>query len=406
MKVVFLSNFYPRCRRNFYLSRSKSGLAAAADAHQYALALGLQELCSDLCIVNSPSIFPYPTHYKDTSIPSEILNENGMTIHNIGFSTVMEYQFISRYKKIYKELKGIVENTNEIVYIIVYATNISLLKAATKIKSSYKNVRLNMIVPDLPQDMENHKLLARFIKALRNLYFKSPERYYKYFDSFVLLTDYMKEKIECNNDQYIVSEGIYEETVTKRISHKENSNRFVIFYGGMLHKKFGIMNLVEAIRSIDSPNVQLQLCGYGDCVDSIKKLSQIDNRIQYLGVVDRDDVLNYQSKASLLVNPRIPDENPFTRYSFPSKTMEYFASGTPTLLYQLEGIPQEYYQYCYSLDSHHTSKADLAHEIQKIMKIPVVERLKMAADARNFILKEKNQTKAANHILSLLIRTI
>ena len=31
--------------------------------------------------------------------------------------------------------------------------------------------------------------------------------------------------------------------------------------------------------------------------------------------------------------------------------MEYFASGKPTLLYRLPGIPDEYFEYCYTVDT-------------------------------------------------------
>ena len=51
MKIIFLSHFYPRCRRDEYFSKSKVGLAAAADVHQYAIALGLNTICDDFEIV-------------------------------------------------------------------------------------------------------------------------------------------------------------------------------------------------------------------------------------------------------------------------------------------------------------------------------------------------------------------
>lgn len=296
--------------------------------------------------------------------------------------------------------------TNECVYILVYATNISFLKAATKIKSEFKNVKINLIVPDLPEDMPPHcGLLYSIIKQLRESYFNTPESYYKYFDSFVLLTEYMKEKIGCSGN-YIVNEGVYEEDVIKRIPHKEDPNIFTLFYGGMLYQKFGIINLVNAVHSINDSNVILELCGAGDCVDYVKSIAKIDNRIKYLGVISREEALNYQSRASLLVNPRIPDGNPFTRYSFPSKTLEYFASGTPTLLYQLDGIPKEYFKYCYSLDSNHTSQQDLSEKIVQILSIPKQKRLQVAESARQFVLENKNPLKAAIQIMDLLNRTV
>lgn len=51
-----------------------------------------------------------------------------------------------------------------------------------------------------------------------------------------------------------------------------------------------------------------------------------------------------QQQATLLVNPRKGHEE-YTKYSFPSKTMEYMASGTPTIMYKLPGLPIEYEEY-------------------------------------------------------------
>lgn len=64
-----------------------------------------------------------------------------------------------------------------------------------------------------------------------------------------------------------------------------------------------------------------------------------DRRIQYLGSIPHDEILQLQRTASLLVNPRTP-EGIYTKYSFPSKTMEYLASGTPTLYMNCQEFPR------------------------------------------------------------------
>lgn len=410
MKVIFLSHLYPRTRRDEYLKNSKAGLAAAADAHQYAIALGLNEVCDDFTIVNVPALFYYPFRYKKCRIPNEVIKENGLTIHNVGYNLLMEYTFISQYRGMVSTLKRIIKETDDSdIYIVVYGIKAPALRAALRMKQLFpdRNVKVSEIIPDLPQDVNTHgSLLSSALSLLRYSYNRPATHYFNRIDSFVLLTDFMKEVVGCTPDKYIVSEGIYEETVTKRIPHQEDPNTFTIFYGGMLYEKFGIMNLVNAFSSINNPKMRLQLCGYGDCVERVKDLSKTDSRIQYLGVVSRDEVLDLQSKASLLVNPRIPDGNPFTRYSFPSKTMEYFASATPTLIYQLEGIPEEYYKYCYSLDKNHTCVNDLIGMILNIVNTPVTERLELGKKARKFILEEKNQLIAGKQIFEHLKRTI
>ena len=63
-------------------------------------------------------------------------------------------------------------------------------------------------------------------------------------------------------------------------------------------------------------------------VEKIIACSKKDNRIVFKGMVPNKIVVEDQLKATLLVNPR-PSIGEFTRYSFPSKNMEYMVSGTP-----------------------------------------------------------------------------
>lgn len=405
MKVVFLSNFYPRCKRDYYLSRSRTGLASAADVHQYAIAQGLNSCCDTFEIVNLPSISHFPLRFKDFSQQTEEIEENGLFIHNIGSCNLVFYQFLSRYSKSKKALKKIVEKEKDITYIIVYATNLAFLRCATEIRLEYDNVRICLVVPDLPHEMVSKKF-GRIRRYISRWFFKSYDEYMAQFDSYVLLTESMKDKIGCKDGTYIVNEGVYDESdSTRSISYSPNEI-FTIFYSGMMYRKFGVMNLVEAVHKMQGNNVRLILCGYGESKDEIIKLSETDKRISYIGVIRRDEALKYQSQADLLVNPRVPDNNSFTKYSFPSKNLEYLASGTPTLLYQLDGIPNEYYDYCYHLDKKHTDVESLKCKIEEIMEIPYKERKQKALAARAFVLKNKSAEEAGRAILRLLKATV
>jgi len=182
-------------------------------------------------------------------------------------------------------------------------------------------------------------------------------------------------------------EGIYN-PMERRHGTKQDS-KFNILYTGMLYEKFGVKNLIDAVCSLDTPDIRLQLCGSGDLVDYIEEKSINDSRIEFKGIVPRERVLELQCEASLLVNPRQPNGG-FTRYSFPSKNIEYLASGTPTLLYELEGIPQEYYHYCYHLSASQSRVDDLAEMIKRIYDTPLEERTVLAKKAQNFIFTEKN----------------
>ena len=40
-----------------------------------------------------------------------------------------------------------------------------------------------------------------------------------------------------------------------------------------------------------------------------------------------------------------------SKYFFPSKMMDYLASGTPTISTKLKGIPEEYFNYCFTIEN-------------------------------------------------------
>lgn len=161
------------------------------------------------------------------------------------------------------------------------------------------------------------------------------------------------------------------------------------------------MNLMEAFNKITDPTVRLQICGNGACKDDIVCMSKKDPRIEYLGEIPREKVLALQKEADVLVNPRTSIDE-FTKYSFPSKTMEYLASGTPTILYKLPGIPEEYYKYCYALND--ADSATLKNKIEEILRQPKSERINFGNRARKFIVTQKNSEVQTKRILKLIER--
>jgi len=127
-------------------------------------------------------------------------------------------------------------------------------------------------------------------------------------------------------------------------------------------------------------------------------MASIDDRICYKGNIDREDVLLLQKKARLLVNPRQPNYE-LTKYSFPSKTMEYLASGTPVLMYKLPGIPEEYFQFCYTLTD--LSVDELASKIDEIVSQTDFELQKKGEEAKRFILENKTARIQVKKIIDL-----
>ena len=129
------------------------------------------------------------------------------------------------------------------------------------------------------------------------------------------------------------------------------------------------------------------------------KYTEKNERIIYKGVASNEDVVEAELKASLLVNPR-PSREEFTRYSFPSKNIEYMVSGTPLLTTPLSGMPVEYYDYVY-LFAEETIEGYKA-TLETILNLSSVELYDKGKKARNFILTKKNNVVQAGRIIDFM----
>lgn len=128
-----------------------------------------------------------------------------------------------------------------------------------------------------------------------------------------------------------------------------------------------------------------------------------DKRIKFLGTLPRTEVLKIQKEAFLLINPRHSSEE-FTKYSFPSKTMEYLASGTPTLMCQLKCIPNEYKQFLFFIEDE--TVEGYKNAILNIIKTDPNILETHGLNARKFILEQKNPYHQVSRVLEFLKTSI
>lgn len=396
--MILIFGHYPIEEYQTILFNSKSGAQFAADALQWSFITGFEENNILPKIINLPYIGSFPKRYSklfyETNKLCHTLNNNTYTSYK--FCNLSLFKIISRYIVTKNALfRDFISNKDGEI-IIIYSVLTSFLKAAIEYKKEHSNTIICVIVTDLPEFMSNSRNILHIL--LMNIDRRIVIDLLAQVDCFVLLSEHMKQRLPVNNKPYVVVEGIY--NVNDEICFDKNNNDVKqIMYSGSLSKKYGIINLVNAFSQIKNDNYRLIICGDGDSKDEIIAFSNGDKRINYLGSLDRKEVLKLQRESSLLVNPRTP-EGEFTKYSFPSKTMEYLASGIPTLLYKLQGIPEEYYQYCYTIES--LDVTELSNRIDEILKKPIEELTDIGNKARNFILEKKNPKVQCEKIINMI----
>lgn len=399
MKMLCLMGLFPKNYEQTILDHSVSGVQNAANKFQWGIVNGLDEISDvDFKILNSPYIGSYPKRYKELKIPTfQFSHIEGAHDLNVGFTNLSLYKIISKYVGIKREIdKWIYETDRETQVVLAYAMTSPMVELLNYIKKKYRDVICCLVVPDLPEYMAVSAKKHSLYSIRKKIQIKRFRRLLKPVDCYVVLTKYMAEWFDWNI-KYTVVEGICsrkKEDYQMNGSKKKKS----VLYAGMLEKKYGIIDLAEAFMQIDAPEWSLELFGSGSALPELDELAQKDPRIHLRGIVPNAQVLAEQKEAEILINPR-NDKNDFTKYSFPSKVIEYLSSGTAMVGYKLSGMSDEYTDYFYQIDPHDGAMKEC---LEKVMNLSSEERQIKGRQAFDFVTVEKGAKKQCEKIVALL----
>lgn len=401
MDITFLGGLFPKEIEEEIIVNSIGNIDNAANVLQWNFINGLEANNGNpINIINSLYIGSYPKRYKKLYIKTSEFRRNVKSQNiNVGFINVFGIKQYVRYFSIKKYLKRWANDKKENKVIIAYALTSVFVKALKYIKTVNPNIKTCIIVPDLPEYMNTSDDISKIYKKLKHIEIKSINKKLKYIDNFVLLTEQMSKALNVNN--YVVIEGIATDILKQEHDKlKENKkSEKIILYTGTLNRRYGILNLINAFRLIDNENYRLVLCGYGDSINEVLEAEKTDKRIIFKGQIKREAVLKLQNEADVLINPRQNKEE-FTKYSFPSKNLEYLSSGTPLIAYKLDGIPAEYDDYIYYIEN--DSIESLRDKIVEVCEKTREELDAAGKKSREFVLSEKNSIAQTKKIFNLL----
>ena len=186
-------------------------------------------------------------------------------------------------------------------------------------------------------------------------------------------------------------------------SHAESVGKYrvqpTVVYAGSLRTSYGVDRLVEAVSDLTDPPAKLEVYGNGELAGWVSEVAAEQTRIEGPRLLSRDDLMTAYRSADLLVQPR-PTNQSFVRYSFPSKIIEYMASGTPVLTTRLVSMTDEYTPYVYWIDD--DSSAGIRKAIRDVLRLPEEERMDKGRRAAEFIRATRSSEAQGGRILSFL----
>lgn len=404
MKIFWLGGVAEK--NDFKKMQEKGNTQIAANITQLNYIEGIEETTNTSVKILNSNFEPAFPKYKEIFVKKRKWIRKGKENIDIGFINIPVFKYIHKTIKLKQEMRKIIKNElakDELNIFFIYAMTSPLMLLAKFIKKHIKNKNyvICLIVPDLPEfmNMNRQNIIKNILlKYNRRIIYKS----IKYIDKFVLFAEPMAEHLKVDPKDYIVIEGMTNATSKKLIEESIIKENYIMYAGGM-NEKYGALNLVKAFTCLENKNIELWLYGIGDATKTIKELAKKDSRIKYKGIISNDQIINIEKKAKLLVNPR-PTSEEYTKYSFPSKNMEYMLSGTPLLTTKLPAMPKEYYKYIYCIDDESINgiKKALIETLGKSEE----ELLEKGNEAKEFVLRQKNNIIQAQKIIDFLRRKI
>ena len=344
MDALLLCGYFEEAVEEEIIRKTRTWVENAANTFQKKVIAGIKTQKIALTIVSAPFIGAWPTSYDDRKFNGFEENTSGK-IEYVHFNNIWGYRNISRTKSLKKAVDRFLQTSvDPCKSVIVYSPHTPLLEAAVYAKKLDPSIKICLVVPDLPQYMNLSKKAHPIYDFFKKIDIKHFMELNRQVDSYVLLTKYMAEPMQVGNRPYIIVEGIIDDEDKIPQEHPKGK---VIAYAGKLNESFGVKNLVEAFEIIPDEDAVLEICGGGELKGYVEEMCRKDSRIHYKGMVPAHEAAEMLQRADVLVNPRQNDDE-YTKYSFPSKIIEYLMTGNAVVAYMLDGMPEIYKNFIYA----------------------------------------------------------
>lgn len=385
MKIIYISTLISKSKMNEIIESSKKKPLQSIQKFHRLICEGLAKNGAEVKTISSIPM--------SRAISNKILwiekkeKRNEVEYNYIPFINLKVFRQITTFLGIIiMTIKECIKEKREKVFLCdILNTTIA---STTLIISKIFRIKCIAIVTDLPRDMGGKFSVSRKIN----------ERLQGKYDAYIILTKAMNNEVNKKNKPFIVIEGIADTNMEHKQNNSEDKYKEkVCIYAGGLYEKYGVKDLVKAFKQLKQNDIRLHIYGSGELEDYLNQIN--DNRIKYFGVVENEKIVEEEMKATLLINPRFSREE-YTKYSFPSKNMEYMSTGTPLLTTKLPGIPDEYYDYIYCFKDE--TVEGMRKTLNEILVKPNRELEEKGTKAKDYVLTKKNNILQALKIIKFL----
>lgn len=381
MHYLFIGYYVDEETFGKILDREINNMSVARQKFEYNLIRGLYEQLGE-----QVDFISYVPTDKSLNIPAQsevgdaVIKHIAIKKDNLKslFNAKRQFEvFLSGFGK--EKLKGL--------KVIMYAVNPVFEFVLLKYRKKF-DIKIVTICSEVPELRRYGNSMSSRIKKHILTYFNEQ------FDGYILFSAEMRRIIRCGNKKSIVLEGIAPDIRRKPMAGKKK----VIMYAGGLAEDNNIPFLLKCCKEISELD-EVWICGAGADELKIAELANTDSRIKYFGRLENEKVLELEEQAKVLINFRSSDAE-LTKYSFPSKILEYISAGSLVISTRLLGIPEEYFDYIIpiSFDDHNS----IITILTSCLNLADDEYIAKCERAQAFIKKNKGYRKQSERIIEFL----
>lgn len=211
-------------------------------------------------------------------------------------------------------------------YNIILANDLDVLPAcyfASKIKKIDLVYDSHELFSEGPE-LQGRNFVQNFWRSLENYFLPKIKKQYTVSPSIV---EFYGKKYQNNMGVIRNIPLLQDKEITEEVSFP-TKNR-TILYQGVLNPGRGIKPMIKALQFIE--NLDLIIIGYGKVENELKEFvvnQNMQNRVHFLGRIERDRLFNYTRKATLGMVLEEPLGLSF-QYSLPNKLFDYIHAELP-----------------------------------------------------------------------------
>lgn len=395
MQVLLLGTMVPDSVKEFCFA--KGIRTSAADSVQHYMAHGLEAMdkVESVDVIGAVRLKTWP-RTSILHLDSAVQKASKGTITGVGYLNLPMGSFLLREHALVSEAKKWAKKHRDAsdVVVLVYSMHSPFMKAAKAVKKRIPTARVVLTVADLPLYMDMRGTVRKLLKKMD---WRRIQALMPFVDKYLLYTKYMADYLQLPEGRWMVFEGLIDDSRVVT-GPQEKYPEKICLYAGNLDARYGIDTLIDAFRKCRS-EAKLYIYGAGFDSGRIAALVEPLNNVEYKGQVTPDEILEIMKKATLLINPR-PSAIGLAKYSCPSKTFEYMASGTPALMNKLPGLPEEYAPYVLFFDEE--TAEGYAAKIDEVLSRPQEALQQFGLHAAAFLRKEKNSLAVMKKVVEFI----